>query len=386
MRPGARALLVIVALAALAALAAAACRGTVGGGAPAAEERTKDPMSSKPRNLVVGARSWKGSRMSLVNAADELLSASPVIQPLKAAASASGWVQADEGPDEFVGTAFAYKSALPPEQLAGLLHAVEERLADPREPRKGRSLRLDLLWMAGAKVRTAELTLPSPSLQSRRWAISALMQAGENAIVESLDAGDEDKGTARRFADAYKKLPGEPRWEGGVGDLGIPSIHRSPEAAVLSNDAVDFADLLAVGADTMAMAEIDWLWRAPDKPLVEREDEIDPAYNALRKVVPEDVVPVEVKVVPEMSEADRMTAFIAGVRATLTAHRAPLSRTVVFEVGPTAIRGALLIGKPAATPPVFNLDLLHCTITHKETRWLNSMKVVLETRRAATPR
>jgi hypothetical protein len=237
--------------------------------------------------------------------------------------------------------------------------------------------------VAGAKVRTAELTLPSPSLVSRRWAVSALMQAGENAIVESMDAGDEDKGTARRFADAYKKLPGEPRWEGGVADLGTPRIHRSRDAAVISTDAVDFADLLAVGADTMAIAEIDWLWRKPDKPLVEREEDADPAYNALRKVVPEDVVPVEVKVDLAMSEADRMTAFIGGVRATLTAHRAPLSRTVVFEVGPTAIRGAVLIGKAAATPPVFNLDLLHCTISRKETRWLNTMKVVLETRRAA---
>jgi hypothetical protein len=247
------------------------------------------------------------------------------------------------------------------------------------------SLRLDLLWVAGAKVRTAELTLPSPSLISRRWAITALMQAGENAIVESLDAGDEDKGTARRFADAYQKLPGEPLWVGSVADLSTPRIHRSTDAAVLTTEAVDFADLLAVGADTMAIAELDWLWRAPGKRLIESEEDADPAYNALRKVVPEDVIPIEVKVEPAMSEADRMAAFIAGVRAATTAHKVPLSRTVVFEVGPTMIRGAALVGKPAATAPVFNLALLHCQIQRKQTRWLNTVKLVLETRRASPP-
>ena len=116
--------------------------------------------------------------------------------------------------DDFLNAAALVECEVGPEELLGLLLAIELDHGRVRDERWGpRTLDLDLLWFAGAALDRQEATVPHPRLHERRFALAPLVEVAPAAT----DA------TGRPYRAMLDALPDD-----GVAVVGPPGLVYDP--------------------------------------------------------------------------------------------------------------------------------------------------------------
>lgn len=95
------------------------------------------------------------------------------------------------GPDQerFLNQIVELSTSLTPQALLGLCHRIEANAERVREERWGpRTLDVDIIWIDGVEMDTAQLTIPHPRWRERRFVLAPLRDlapelVGEDALL-----------------------------------------------------------------------------------------------------------------------------------------------------------------------------------------------------------
>ncbi len=124
----------------------------------------------------IGLGSNLGEREEHLRAALDALTDAPHVRVLRV----SSFVETDPvGPQQprYINAAAEIKTALPPDDLVGLLQAIEDRLGRVRVERWGpRTIDLDLLLYDDRVIDTQALTVPHPRMHERRFVLQPLAE------------------------------------------------------------------------------------------------------------------------------------------------------------------------------------------------------------------
>lgn len=331
-------------------LALTTCCSGVGCSSAQRHMETVNKMGQRP--FVVAYRSYSGSRVALLNAADDLMTASGVIA-YAAGGSDYEWYHDQERKHDFLASSTLFKSDLPVEAILGMMGAVEERLGGPQRG-PAPFMKMDLLWVEGVEMETPELTLPSPLIFEKFWANSIFTKAAEVALFASKEEGREKASFLRRVARAYKHFqdldnPPDGHFfvtnSGGESDL---TLERKPGGTVYDHGATDDVDTLAVAGDLLLSAEQDVL-RGRDPKTPKDEDDVHASRRvkaAVEKLPRDAILPLQVAVAANASVDAKAQAWVDGLARFLAAEHFIGKRTIIYSDGPAQIRGAVL-GRPA---------------------------------------
>ena len=300
------------------------------------------------RKFVVAFRSYSGSRVALLNAANDLLTASGVITYAQGG-SENEWYHDPERRRDFITQSTLFKSDLPVEQILGMMAAVEERLGGPQRE-SAALLKTDLLWVEGTELETPELTLPNPMIFETGWANHILVMAAESPLLNAEKAGREKASVLRRVARAFKRFDeiddSPPRYfftTSSIGE-GYAELERKPGGTVYIQGATDDVDTLAIAGDLLLFAEVD-VFRGRD-PNTAKDETNEHAYHragdALEKLPRDSVLPLQVPIDPGSSVDAKAQAWVNGLAGLTAVHRFSGARTVIYSVEATRISGAVL--------------------------------------------
>jgi 7,8-dihydro-6-hydroxymethylpterin-pyrophosphokinase len=289
---------------------------------------------SEARPFVVGIRSWKGSAGALTAAALDLLTTSPALEFMRQT-SGSYRYEPKEGP-AFLASAALFRSRLSVEQLLGIMHAVEERLADPLEPEARKTVRLELLWVKDVTLRTPEVSLPHPDFDTENWVITVFAEAGE-AVVK-------DRGEAARFYALLQHPPGQTSvWQNSFGDPSQPKLARATGGAVVKSETSDPIELLAAAGEALILAREDSRALAREPAAVAKEFEPgNTARNHIEALRPHEIVTVTTPVGAGAGADERVARWLTALTETCRHSKLRPKAVVVFASDAALIRGALL--------------------------------------------
>ena len=256
--------------------------------------------------LVIGVGTNLGGRRSILRAARELVAARFGASDLRVAPV---WETAPMGPPQpdYLNTAFAFElDGTLASALARCLD-VERALGRERRERWGaRTLDLDLLWHAREHCQSPALTVPHEGLRGRTFALDPLL-----ALVPS--AVDPTDGTP--LAAVRTTLP--------AGAAGAP-LGDDFETDATADDGVvvradDRADGFAAAAEAMGARMV-----------------------APRSVRPRSSLLLEQRWTGRVTEAERLSTWLAAVRTRIDDGRFALRRVAVVEDSPGLTRAVLL--------------------------------------------
>ena len=137
--------------------------------------------------VALGANLGDATR-TLVDAIDALDGLPETRVTLRSSFYRSAPVDA-KGPD-FINAVVAIETTLPPLELLGQLHAIEQAAGRERPYRNApRTLDLDLLLYAEEVIATPELTVPHPRMHERAFVLLPLAEiAPQRVTPQQLDA------------------------------------------------------------------------------------------------------------------------------------------------------------------------------------------------------
>lgn len=326
-----------------------------GAGCGSAQKHMETVNKMGQRHFVIAFRSYSGSRVALINAANELLIASGAIS-YATGGSDNEWYHDRERKRDFIAQAVLFKTELAVEQILGMMAAVGERLGGGAQHRPAPLLEMDLLWVEGTELQTPEVTLPSPMIFEVGWANSIFVQAAEFALLNAEKAGREKASLLRRVARPYKKFqdmdddsPERFFHTSPPSGEGEATLERKQGGTVYIQEASDDVDTLAVAGDLLLFAETD-VARGRDPKTTKDETERQSyhrAQNALEALPRDSVLPLQVSIQAEASVDARAQIWIDGLAGLLAMHHFAAVRTVVYSVDATRISGVVL-GHPAA--------------------------------------
>jgi 7,8-dihydro-6-hydroxymethylpterin-pyrophosphokinase len=340
--------LAFVALMALAA--SAACCNSFGcrGGRALLTVRPQEP-----RIVAYTLRSYKGSRQALILAGDALLMSSPSLVT-KNGSNLERFAAQGQTPEYIVMTS-VYESSLPIENLIGLAKSVEERLNDPTHPDERSNLRIDLVFVHGADIKTSEIELPHPALfdHPEAWAIGTFARAVEEYITNPLEA--------RRILHAWKHVPSPHAITGQGAVSPTPALETRPGRDNWKVVGLDWPDALAAEAIALSYAQTftdlgkgSFAEQARDSVEKSRFADVQEASSATYSKVFRTKVEL-VQLVTSNSPAAATDAQIAtdwsrAVLETAVGHQLQFAEAVVFEVTPSGVSGAILGSGAVAVP------------------------------------
>ena len=261
-------------------------------------------------DVILGLGSNVGSREALLRAAIDLMAATPGVE---VRARSPLYESAPVGPPQprYLNAAVRLRAGLAPGDLLSAMHDAERALGRARRERWGpRTLDLDCLWIRDLALTEPSLIVPHPELLAREFALRPLLSVCDDAVdprdgaplARALDALTRDPSmTERPFADSFERRE---------------LMHTADEGFV--THALDRADLLAAAAEVMGALIV------------------DPAT-----VAPARAVPISIGIDAEAGDDERMFLWLSEALYHLDAGRLALRRAVVFEDGPTTVRGAL---------------------------------------------
>jgi hypothetical protein len=300
------------------------------------------------RPLVIAFRSYTGSRVALLNAAKDLLTASGTIS-FAPGGSKYEWYHDQERKHDFMATAALFESKLPVDGILGMMAAVEERLGGPQQA-SAPLMKMDLLWVEGVELETPELTLPNPLIFEKFWTNSIFVQASEGALLGSSKAGREKDSFVHRVARAYKHFKDlkDPTvryfFSTQSGGESRPELERKPGGTVYDEGATDDVDTLAIAGHLLLFAEQDVL-RSRDQRTPKDDDDQDAFLDlrgVMRKLPRDAVVPLQVTTAQNASVDEKAQSWVDGLARLLADQHFLGARAVVFSAGPTEISGAVL--------------------------------------------
>jgi 2-amino-4-hydroxy-6-hydroxymethyldihydropteridine diphosphokinase len=267
------------------------------------------------RRVVFGLGSNLGGRLSMLRAAYTLLAYAfdGRVEPSRAR-----WT-APVGPPQptFANAAVLVHTDAPPEALLSIALRAEARLGRVRAERWGpRTLDVDVLWIDGESVSSADLTIPHARLRERAFALAPLL----DLVPDARDPRD-----AFRYADALETLGAtDAGFSLGDGFATSPVMNHTADEG-FTVVAPDRADALAGAAEALAGTMVDPTGVRPAQVLAVEARCDDPAGFA--------------------DDAERAHAWLSEVLFTLDARRVAARRVCVLEDEPGSIRGFIL-GEP----------------------------------------
>ncbi len=309
-----------------------------------------------PRRLVIGLRSFTGSRVAFLDAAAALLKSSSA---LKLVRGSTIEIYAAQGATPgYMAAAVLMESSLSVAGLMGLTQAVEERLADPLHPGARQTLRADLMWVEGVEVKTPAIELPNPALFRESWAIGTFVEAGEEAVTSKIEAA--------RFLHALKHVPPPPRHLPAHLCHADPKLRRLPDRDVWTPMGYDWLDGLADAAWVIAYAQTDIEsgerdmreWRWGDLPT-------DLSGPVSRQLADRVVLVEATAAAPD--DTAIATAWLRELHRKLIASSMRLSIPVVFSVDGGKIRG-LAVGCDGTPPAAVRVIGIKAVADPAETR------------------
>jgi hypothetical protein len=143
---------------------------------------------------------------------------------------------------EHVLGALSFKNAVSIRQALDIAASVEHRLEDPQKPGARETVRIDLIWVQGVKMKTPGLELPSPEIASNGYLAFYFEESIHSMGLEAFP----DKGERDHMVKTIKNAPDVQ--EGGWGmnfDLSNSlGFYRQPDHNEWTDSGPDKADSL----------------------------------------------------------------------------------------------------------------------------------------------
>ncbi len=142
--------------------------------------------SSKLARVFLGVGSNQGDRLRNLTEARRRVRELP---QTRLSRCSSVYVTAPVGgppQQDYFNQVLEIETSLPPRELLSALQDIESRLGRVREVRWGpRTLDLDILWYDGYSTQEADLTLPHPRLEERRFVLEPLAELAPDLVLLS---------------------------------------------------------------------------------------------------------------------------------------------------------------------------------------------------------
>jgi hypothetical protein len=356
-------------------------------------------IPDKPRFMVFVLRSYTGSRRHLLIAAREMLTASALGgDPKKRGATikvrqmkAAGQLR-----EHAIG-AVSFQNAVSIQQALDIAAGVERKLEDPKKPGARETVRIDLIWVQGVKMKTPGLELPSPEIAGNSYLAYYFEESVHSRGIEAFP----DKSERDHMVKTIKNAP--EIQEGGWGmifDLQESlAFYRKPDHNEWACSGPDKAEILAsagcaVGAaviervrargvvekpvDPAVAKEIereieDSSYRTSHAATMENSDSIERGWAAVeerRKIGLAKVAPIDIAVDPRASDEALVMRWASEVQSVARQNWLRLGHVVVFDLEPGRIRGAVF--GQESDRPVPAVELLGARVKYDPDRGLNS--------------
>jgi 7,8-dihydro-6-hydroxymethylpterin-pyrophosphokinase len=245
-------------------------------------------------------------------------------------------IYAPHGTDPgYLAASIHFETSLPISALIGMAGGVEERLADPLHPGERRTLRADLMWVEGVRIKTPQIELPNPDLFTKSWAIGTFVKAAEMAI--------NSKEEAARFYHALKTVPPPHEIDSTLLSIWIPTLARSEAFDLWKTRGDDWLEGLASAAVVLAYADVDVANATRDLSETDQDLTVEPIRAAVEDRPADRIELVEVAVPPGGDASATAAAWLAGIQASLKRSATQLATAVVFSADNVSVRG-LAIG------------------------------------------
>jgi 7,8-dihydro-6-hydroxymethylpterin-pyrophosphokinase len=248
------------------------------------------------------------------------------------------WCFQDEQQREFLAAAVLYKTLLSVKQVVERMRAVEARLRDSEPALQSPSIELHLLWMEGIQQQTPELTLPSPLVETQRWASLVLIEAAEEALIDAVDEKTESVAVVRRIGTAYAELKNAPEgllWSFSPEDPVAKRFEWTPAGLVLETGGLDRPDTLAAATKLMLLAE-----RLPPAVALGYSS-LEEAEEQLKAITPNAHAFVTVNPPSGLSPEKYSLLWLEAVRNMAVSVRLEVTDVVLWESSWNKLRGGL---------------------------------------------
>jgi hypothetical protein len=330
-------------------------------------------------------RSFRGSRESILTTALNLMYQNPHFGDFKSS-SEPMYLRASSVEPAFAAALVCFVGTPSVGELRNLMAALEQRLtpapdADAAHP----TLKAELWWVEGVHETIQGIELPSPRILDEAWANQLFFIGTEPYFADAVESRREDRSwgklVARKF-EAARGSAGDPRLIDRVSFAGAAFIARGANFEYQSA-GIDDADVLAQAVNATWVMDLHLLRYSNDpqlrlEPPLSQGSTID---TEVQKRPMSWMEPVMLAVPASTPAEERARRWIEANRAA--AHKLGLNgiRSVVFDSGPGAVRGALFGEQVADVERVPFAALESLEIRHLESypgHWLYA--VIMQTR------
>jgi 7,8-dihydro-6-hydroxymethylpterin-pyrophosphokinase len=353
-------------------------------------------IPDKPRFMVFVLRSYTGSRQHLLIAAREMLTASALDgDPKKSGATfeVHQMKAAGQLPEHALG-AVSFKNALSIQQALDIAASVERKLEDPKKPGARETVRIDLIWVQGVKMKTPGLELPSPEIAGNGYLAFYFEESIHSMGLEAFP----DKGERDHMVKTIKNAPDiqEGGWAMRFNLKESLAFYRKPDHNEWTDSGPDKAEILAitgcaVGAAVIERVRARGTVEKPVDPSVAKEmTEVDPqswseaadrenhygvergttAVEERRRIALSKVLSIDIAVDPKAKDEALVTRWASEVQSVTRQNWLRLGHVVIFALEPGRIRGAIL--GQESDKPVPGVELLGARVKYDPERGLNS--------------
>ena len=349
-----------------------------------------------PRFMVFVLRSYTGSRQHLLIAAREMLTASALDgDPKKSDASSEVQQMKPAGQlrEHAIG-AVSFKNALSIQQALDIAASVERKLEDPKKPGARETVRIDLIWVQGVKMKTPGLELPSPEIAGNQVLAYRFEESLHSIGLEAFPDASERNHMAKVVESAPEiQVKG---WGMRFNLKESLAFYRKPDHNEWVRSGPDKAEILAsagcaVGAAVIERERSRGTVEEPVDPKVAKEmTDVDPqewseaadrenhysikrgwmAIEERRKIQMVKVIPIDIAVDPGASNEALVMRWASELQSVTRQNWLRLGHVVIFALEPGRIRGAVL--GQESDKPVPGVELLGARVNYDPNRGLNS--------------
>ncbi len=353
-------------------------------------------IPDKPRFMAFVLRSYTGSRQHLLIAAREMLTASALGgDPKKRGATIKVHQMKPAGQlrEHAIG-AVSFQNTVSIQQALDIAASVERKLEDPKKPGARETVRVDLIWVQGVKMKAPGLELPSPEIAGNKNLALDFEESVHSMGFEAFP----DKGDRNHMAKLVENAPEiqEEGW-GMIFDLEDSlGFYRKPDHNEWTAAGPDKAEILAssgcaVGAAVIERIHAQGAVEKPVDPAIAKEIEVtNPrrwslpadrenhfgiqrgrvAVEERRKIDLVQVIPIDVAVNPRSTDEALVMLWTSEVQSAARQKLLQLGQVVVFALEPDRIRGAIL-GR-GSDKPIPGVELLGASMNFDPARGLGS--------------
>jgi hypothetical protein len=288
----------------------------------------------------------------------------------------------------------SFQNTVSIQQALDIAADVERKLEDPKKPGARETVRIDLIWVQGVKMKMPGLELPSPEIAGNGYLAYYFEESIHSMGLEAFP----EKSERDHMVKTIKNAPDIQ--EGGWGmmfDLQESlALYRKPDHNEWVRSGPDKAEILAGAGFAVGTAVIERVRArgavenlvdpaiaeeiSKGKPrhwsqaaIMENSYGVECGRAAIeegRKIEMAKVLPIDIAVNPGASDEALVMRWAAEVQSVSWQNWLRLGQVVVFALEPGRIRGAVL--GQESDKPVPAVELLGASVKYDPERGLNS--------------